>query len=101
MHVAEQCEDLSLDFLHGFLDLRLVARPANTRRQHGHSVVGGQILVGWIQVRLVEGRALHARLGVIRHEELRHAAEEGEGPNVRADPVADLLRPRRLSVGVA
>lgn len=37
----------------------------------------------------------HRHLGVVGHQQLRHAAEEGEGPVVRLDPVRELLGPRR------
>jgi len=43
---------------------------------------------------------LHAGFAVIRNQDLGYAAEELEGPDMRADPVAQILPQRDLGEGV-
>jgi hypothetical protein len=40
-------------------------------------------------------------LGVVGDDETRHAADGGQGPRMRTDPIAELLRPGRLDIGEA
>ena len=69
------------------LDLGLVARLVGTRRHDGRVVVGRHLGVAAVDRRLVEARLGDAGLQVVGHHHRRHAAEEGEGARVRADPV--------------
>ncbi len=41
---------------------------------------------------------MHAGLQVVRHDNLYAATKEGEGTHVRADPVLELLGPRRFRI---
>jgi len=59
------------------------------------------LLVGPVQIRLVAAGLAHAGLGVIRRHDLRPAAEELEGVEVRAEPIRQGLPSARLGEGVA
>ena len=63
--------------------------------------MGGEVLIGRVQPRLVPVGLEHASLEVVGHDLARHAAEEGECPDMSADPVGQRLREGRLDVGVA
>ena len=43
----------------------------------------------------------YVEISIIGHDDFRHAAQEGEGPDMRADPIGERLRPGRLGIGVA
>ncbi len=99
--VAQAGQDPALDHLDCDLDLGLVARPSRAGRQDRRAVVGGEVLVGWIEAWFVPVGLEHAGLEVVGHDLARHPAEEGERPPVRTDPIGQRLRPARLGVGVA
>ncbi|VKE35557.1 Uncharacterised protein [Streptococcus pneumoniae] len=80
-----QCgEDPTLDHLHADFGLGLVARFACPRRHHRHAIVLGQIAVARVDVRLVAVTLAHRAAQVVRHHDLRHAAEEGEAAGMGA-----------------
>ena len=58
--------------------------PAGPRpsREHGGSVVGGELLVGGVEHRLVAAGPVHARLFVVRDHEFGDSAPELERPDV-------------------
>ena len=99
--LAQRGQDPALDQLHRHLDLGLVARAPDARREHRHAVVAGQVLVGRVGVRLVAAGPAHRALQVVRHHQLGHAAEEARRrARASAHPVGQALRPGRLGVGV-
>ena len=51
--VAQRGQDPTLHYLHGDLGFRLVTGAAHSRRNDGHPVVRGQVLVGGVDVRLI------------------------------------------------
>ena len=57
--------------------------------------------VGPVDRRLIQAGFDHRRLGVIRHDQMRDAANGLERPGVGADPVRQSLRPRGLGIGKA
>ena len=61
--------------------------------------MGRHLGVGAIDLRLVEAGLDHGDLGVVRHQQLRHAADRLEGAGVGADPVGERLGPARLGIG--
>ena len=50
-------------------------------------LVGGQVLIGGVQVRLIAAGVLHAGLLVVDHHELGNPAQELEHTDVGGDPV--------------
>ncbi len=62
--------------------------------------MGRQIEIGPVEPRLVPVGAGDADLRVVGHQLRRHAAHEGERPDMRADPVWQRLGPARLGIGV-
>ena len=98
--MAKHREDGALDDLNADLDLGLVAGGAHTRGDHGDAVMGGQVLIGRIEVGLVAMSSGDAAFEIIRHYDVGYAAEELEGPGVGADPIRQRLRPRRFGIGV-
>ena len=91
-------DDPALRHQHRRLDLGLVAGPARPGLRHRHAVVLGHGGHGAVEPRLktVPGDDDCAR--VVRHDHARHAAEEGEQVDLRADPVLQRLRRPRLGV---
>ncbi len=89
----------SLHDLDADLDLGLVARLAHPRRQDRRAVVGGHVLVGPADPRLVAAGCGDAGLEVVADDLARDAAEAGKGAHVAADPVRQRLRPACLGVG--
>src|SRR5258708_6125018 len=99
--VAQLAEHEARDDADGGLDLGLVARAANARRQHDEAVVIGEILIRPVDARLVARRLGDAGFEIIGHSSLRHTAEKFECVDVRTNPVGERLAPARLGVGVA
>ena len=52
--------------------------------------------VGSIDLRIVETSLDDGRLGIIRHEQMRNAADHLEGTDMGVDPVGERLRPTRM-----
>lgn len=63
--------------------------------------MGGEVLVGRIEARLVPVGLEHASLEIVRDDLAWNATEESERPDMSTDPVGQRLRPGRLGVGVA
>jgi hypothetical protein len=82
-------------------DLRLVAGFADAGRNHRDAVVPGQICVGRVQLWFIPAGLGDAAPQVIGHEDLRHATQIGEGPDMGPGPIRQRLRPGRLGIGVA
>ena len=99
--VPEARQDPALDHQHADLDLGLVARAPRPRRQDRRAVMGRQVEIGPVETRLVPVGAGDADLWVVGHQLRRHAADEGERADMRADPVRQRLGPARLGIGVA
>ena len=54
--------------------------------------------IGLVDHRVVEARFDHRDLGVVRHQQRRHAADRSKRPIVGFDPVSKTLRPARLGI---
>ena len=74
------------DIRHRPLDLRLVPRLERPRRVDQAPVVGGQLGVRPVDLRVVQVRLVHPGLEVVRHQPGRHPAEELERRHVRLGP---------------
>lgn len=85
--VPELGQDPPLDQLNANLDLGLVAGLPGTRRQDCGAVVAGQVSVGAVDRRLEPAGLADCALQVVGHDGLGHPADEGQGPNVAADPI--------------
>ena len=81
-------------------DLGLVARLAHARREHREAVVLREILIGAIDAGLVARRLGDPGLQIVADNRLRHAADRGQGVDMRTDPIGKPFRPARLGVGV-
>ncbi len=57
--------------------------------------------VAAVDLRIVQAGLDHGDLGVVRHQQCRHAADRLEGADVAIDPVGEPLRPGRLRAGEA
>ena len=97
--VAQAAENPALHDQHAGLHLRLVAWFARPCRQDGGAVMRRHLGIGPVDRRLVEAGFDHGRLGIVGHDQLRHAADRLESPRVGADPVRQPLRPGRLGIG--
>lgn len=86
--------------LHGALGLGLVARLGHARRQHAHAIVQGKLLIGWIQIGLVTAGTRHAGFRVVLHQQLRAAAVELEGVDLRLQETFHLFVGQRFGIGV-
>src|SRR5450756_237330 len=99
--VPQPRQDPPLYHLHGHFHLSLVPRPPHPCRYHSHTVVSRHLLVGGIDVGLVEAGLGHAALQVVGNDHLRDTTNEAKGPDVGTDPVGEPLSPAGLGVGVA
>ena len=96
--VPQPAEQPALGDQHPDLDLGLIAGFVGPGRQHRGAIVRGHVGVGAVDHRVVEAGLDDGDLGVIRHEQRGHAADRGQGPVVRLDPVPERLRPGRLGI---
>jgi hypothetical protein len=67
--------------------------------QHGGAVMRRHFRIGSVDLRLVQAGFDDGDLGVVGHQQPRHAADRGEGSGVGANPIGQPLRPGRLGVG--
>ena len=96
--MAQAAEQPSLDDQHRDFDFRLVARPPRPCRQDRGVVMGRHVGASRIDLRLVEAGLDDRDVGVVRHQQLGHAAECGKGVGMGADPVGQRLGPARLGI---
>ena len=100
--VTETGEYPPLCYEHTILDRSLIrARFSRPRRDHDRVVVGGQILVGAVDVRLVAARAGDGALELVGDPQRGGAAEVLHHAGVYVHPVRQLLGLGRLDVGEA
>jgi len=59
-----------------------------------------RLLIGHVHARFIPARLCYARLQVVGHHDLSHAAQKPEGSDLRTDPVGQPLCPRGLGKGV-
>ena len=93
-------QDPALDHLHPDFDLRLVARMSGARREHRHVVVVAELLDQAVDGRLVAVGPRDQGARLVGHDQPRHAADELQRVDDRADPVGRGLRRRGAGVGV-
>ena len=82
------------------LDLGFIPRMSGARRDNGHTIVSGPILVGAIQLRFPIAGPAHAGTPLIGHHQFRGALEELESPGMGRDPVGQVPCPGGFGVGV-
>ena len=99
--VAEPGQYPALGHEHTGFDGGLVTGLARPRRDHDGAVVGGQVLVGAIDLGLVAAGAGDGALELVRDPQRGGAAEVVHHVDVRVDPVNQLLGLGRLGVGEA
>ena len=98
MSVAESCDDFSRRNQDGVFRRRLISGLADARGQYHGSVIGRHLLVGLVQVGLVEIGALDAAFEIVRNNGLGHAAEVLKGIDVTGDPGRQLFVAERFDV---
>ena len=96
--VAQHQQDAGLDRAHCRLDLGLVGRLARARRQHGETVVPGEVAEARIEPGLLAVRLVDAGLEVVDDPALRRGAEVFQRAAMRHRPVAHALVGHRLGV---
>ena len=99
--VAQLGDDEASRDLNRNLNLGLVTRPARPRRDDGGVVVSRHLGVAAVDRRFIEACFGDARAQIVGHHHRRHPTEERKGARVRADPIAQALRPGGLGIGVA
>jgi len=72
-----------------------------TRRQDRGAVVAREVEHGVVAARLIAVGVGDHRLRIVGHDQLRHAADEGERARRRVKPIAHRLARRGAGVGVA
>ena len=77
-----------------------VARFSDTRRNHGDAIMGRQLKVTGVDIRLIAMRRLNPGFQIIRNDNVRNATEKRKGPDMRHQPVIQPLGPGRLHIGV-
>ena len=94
--MAQPPEKPSLNDEHRLLDFCFIPRPPRPRWQNGGVVMRRHLGVGSIDLRIVETGLDDGRLGIVRHEQMRNAADRLEGTDMGVDPVGQRLRPARM-----
>ena len=98
--VSEHGDDPSLGHEHSSFRFGLVPRLSRPRRDDRHGVVLGELLVGEVHVGLITMGPRHRRAQVVRHRDVRRAAEELQCVDVAGHEVQELLGAKGLGVGV-
>ena len=98
--MAQAGQNPPLDDLHADLDLGLVAGFPNAGGNDGDPVVLGQHLIRGVELRLIPAGLGDPAFEIVGHDDLRHPAKEGKGPNMRGCPVRQRLGPGRLGIGI-
>ncbi len=99
--VTQPPEQPSLDDEHGLLNLGFVPGPPRPRRQNGGSVMRRHFGIGPIDLRIVKAGLDDGGLRIVRHKQLRDAADRLERAHMGVDPVGERLRPARVREGEA
>ena len=99
--VTQPPEQPSLDDEHGLLNFGFVPGPPRPRRQNGGSVMRRHFGIGPIDLRIVKAGLDDGGLRIVRHEQLRDAADRLERTHMGVDPVGERLRPARVREGEA
>ena len=94
--VAKPPEKPSLNDEHRLLNFCFIPRTPRSRWQNGGVVMRRHLGVGSIDLRIVETSLDDGRLGIIRHVQMRNAADCREGMDMGVDPVGQRLRPARM-----
>ena len=88
--------------LHAHFHLGLVrAVRLHPGRDDHHSIVLGQLKIGWVRVGSIPAGMFHPLRQVIRDDDLRHTPEEYMGAYMSADPVRHLLTGLCFGIGIA
>jgi hypothetical protein len=95
---AQSPENIGLGKSHSSLDLGLIPRFSRACRKDSDRVIRRHRAVGAVDLGVVERGLADAALQIVRHKQLRRAAEKTEHAHMRADPVWQLLRPGRLRI---
>ena len=98
--VPELGQDPAFDDLDAHLRFGFVAGLSWPGRDDGRAVMARQIGVGAVDPGFEEAGFVDAALEVVGHDDLRASTDEGQRPDMAADPVRQLLRPCRLGVGI-
>src|SRR5450432_3889638 len=96
--IAQLRDDPTSRNLDSNLNFRFILRAAWTCWNHCGAVVMRHLGICAVHRRLVETSLRYARLQVVGNDLRRDAAEEREGPHMRADPVDKTLRKRGFNV---
>ena len=99
--VTKPPEQPALDNQHRLFDFRLVARFSGARRQDGGVGTGRHFGIGAIDQRIKEAGLYDGGPGIVRHEQMRNAADRRESMHVGVDPIGKRLRPARPGKGEA
>ena len=95
----QAAENAGLGEADAVLDLGLVLGAARSGRQDADAVVRGHHAIAAVDLRVVERGLVDPGLQIVGHDQARHAAEEAEHADMRADPVRQCLGPGRLGIG--
>ncbi len=85
--VAQAGQDPALDHLDTDFHLGLVLGLTNASRNDRRTVVLSQVMVGGVQIWLVAAGVFDPGLEIVRDDDVRRPAHEGEHTDVGADPV--------------
>ena len=99
--MAQSHQDPALHNLHRRLHLGLILWVAGSCGQHRGGVVTGEVAHRLIDARLISIRVGNHGLGVVGHDQQRHATEEVQRLDGRVQPVGHSLAWRCASIGVA
>jgi hypothetical protein len=85
--MAQPPEKPSLDDEHRLLGFCFIPRTSRPRWQNGSLIMRRHLGVGSIDLRVVETSLDNSGLGIVRHQQMRNAAEHLESADMGVDPV--------------
>ncbi len=97
--VTQPAQEIALDDQNAGLDFGFVAGLARPCRENAGIVMAGELAIGPVDLGIVEASLDDGDLGVVRDEELWHAADRLKSMNLGRDPVRKALGPGRFGVG--
>ena len=97
--MAQSAENVGLGESDSGFDFRLVPRPPRPRREDSDRIMGRHRAIGSVDFGVVERGLDDPAFQIVGNQQLRRAAEKAEHAHVRAGPIRQLLRPRRLGIG--
>ena len=99
--MAQPSDEPALDDQYGLFNFCFVAGLSRPCRQYSAAIVRRHLRIRPVDLRIVEAGLDDGGFRVVRHDQLRDAADGGQRADVAVDPIRQRLRPARVRKGEA